>query len=146
MVAILVDWKIREDRAEEFENFWKTLGNVEGKKGFYREILTKPEPQSDSKFNTLGLTDRNYLTYVNIAFWDSVEDFERAVRESMPKTSQATDLASGRTKQSIELEPFEYKIRERIVLIPIAERGGALPDVSDLEPAVAELHLRETSV
>src|SRR5207302_7351215 len=119
MVVILVDWKIKEDRAEEFENFWKTLGNVEGKKGFYCEILTKPEPQPDSKFNTLGLTDRNYLTYVNIAFWSSVEDFETAVRESMPKTSQATDPASGRTKQSFELEPFEYKIRERIVLIPI---------------------------
>jgi hypothetical protein len=57
-----------------------------------------------------------------------------------------TDPTSGRTKQTIELEPFEFKVRERIVLTPISERGGALPDVSDLEPAVAELHLREMSV
>jgi heme-degrading monooxygenase HmoA len=143
MVVILVDWKIKEDRAEEFENFWKTLGNVEGKNGFYCEILTKPEPQPDSKFNTLGLTDRNYLTYVNIAFWSSVEDFETAVRESMPKTSQITDPASGRTKQSIELERFEYKIRERIVLIPIAERGGALPNFTELKQAGRVLLVRK---
>ena len=64
----------------------------------------------------------------------------------MPKTSQASDPASRRTKQSIELEPFEYKIRERIVLTPIAERGGALPDISNLEPAVPELQMREMSV
>lgn len=132
MVMILVYWQIKEDRVEEFENYWKAMMNVEGKKGFYREILTKPVTQSDPKFNTLGMTDRNYLTYVNLGFWNSVEDFERAVRETMPKTSQITDPASGRTKQSIELEPFEFKLRERIVLPPVAERGGALPEVSDL--------------
>src|SRR5215813_1892795 len=132
MVIILVYWQVKEDRVEEFEKYWKTLGNVEGKKGFYREILTKPVAQSDSKFNTLGLTDRNYCAYLNLGFWNSVEDFERAVQETMPKTFQTADLASGRTKQSIELEPFEFKLRERIVLTPIAEHGGALPDVFDL--------------
>lgn len=136
MVIILVYWQIKEDSVEKFEKYWKTLGNVEGKKGFYREILTKPVAQSDSKFNTLGLTDRNYLTYVNLGFWNSVEDFERAVRETMPKTSHTTDPANGRTKQSIELEDFEFKLRERIVLTPIAERGGALPDISNPEPEV----------
>jgi heme-degrading monooxygenase HmoA len=142
MVIILVYWQIKEDRVEEFENYWKTLGNVEDKKGFYREILTKPVAQSDPKFNTLGMTDRNYIAYVNLGFWNSVEDFERAVQESMPKTSQTTDLASGRTKQSIELEPFEFKLRERIVLTPIFERGGSLPDVFDLEDTGMELHVR----
>ncbi len=141
MVIILVYWQIKEDRVEEFEKYWKTLGNVEGKKGFYREILTEPVAQSDSKFNTLSMTDRNYRVYMNLGFWNSVEDFENAVRETMPKTSQTT--ASGRTKQVIELEPFEFKLRERIVLTPIAERGGSLPDVSDLEDAGMELLVRK---
>jgi hypothetical protein len=61
----------------------------------------------------------------------------------MPKTSQVTDPASGRTKQSIELEPFEYKIRERIVLIPIAERGGALPNFTELKQAGRVLLVRK---
>lgn len=138
MVIILVYWQIKEDRVEEFEKYWKTLMNVEHKKGFYREILTKPVAMSDPKFNTFSITDRNYRTYVNIGFWSNIEDFERAVRETMPKASQVTDPGSGRTKQTIELEPFEFKVRERIVLTPISERGGPLPDVSDLEGGALE--------
>jgi heme-degrading monooxygenase HmoA len=146
MVIILIYWQIKEEKAEEFEKYWKMLMNVETKKGFYREILTKPVTMSDPKFNTFSITDRNYRTYINIGFWNSIGDFERAVRETMPISSQVTDPASGRIKQTIELEPFEFKVRERIVLTPVSERGGSLPDVPDLEPAVAELHLRKMSV
>ncbi len=143
MEIILVYWQVKEDKAEEFENHWKMMMNVEGKKGFYREILTKPVTKPDPKFNTFSITDRNYRTYINIGFWSSIEDFERAVQQTMPKASPTTDPQSGRTKQSIELEPFEFKLRERVVLTPIAERGGHLPDVSDLEHAGMELHVRE---
>lgn len=143
MVLILIYWQIKEDKVEEFEDYWKTMMNVEGKRGFYREILTKPVTIPDPKFNTFSMTDRNYRTYINIGFWSSIEDFERAVRETMPKTSHTTDPSSGRTKQSIELESFEFKLRERIVLTPISQRGGSLPDVSDLEHVGMELHVRK---
>ncbi|HEY3975142.1 MAG TPA: hypothetical protein VGM18_19200 [Candidatus Sulfotelmatobacter sp.] len=143
MMIILVYWQIKEDRVEEFEKYWKTLMNVELKKGFYREILTKPVAMSDPKFNTFSITDRNYRTYVNIGFWSTVEDFERAVQETLPKASQTTDPASGRTRQAIELEPFEFKLRERIVLTPIWERGGSLPNVSGLEDGAVESLLPE---
>jgi hypothetical protein len=74
-----------------------------------------------------------------MGFWSSVEDFERAVQETMPKASQATDPTSGRTRQTIELEPFEFKVRERIVLTPVSERGGSLPDVSGMELLVRKM-------
>ena len=61
----------------------------------------------------------------------------------MPKTSHATDPQKRKIKQSIELEDFEFKLRERIVLTPIAERGGRLPDVSDLENPALESLVRE---
>lgn len=137
MVIILVHWQIEKGEEIAFEKYWKTLGNVERKKGFYREMLMKPLTMSDAKFNTWSITDPNYTTYINIGCWSSVEDFERAVQESMPRASQATDPTSGRTKHTIELEPFEFKVRERIVLTPVSERGGALPDVSDLAELVA---------
>ncbi len=146
MVIILVHWQIKKGQELAFEEFWKTLMNVEGKKGFYRETLTNPVTMSDPKLNTWSITDPNYSTYINIGCWSSVEDFEKAVQETMPKASQATDPTSGRTKQTIELEPFEFKVRERVVLRTIFERGGALPDVADLEHAVAELQMREMSV
>lgn len=141
MEILLIHWQIKKDRTEEFEKYWKNLMNVEGKRGFHLEMLTMPTPKSDPKFNTWSITDPNYRTYINIGCWNSIEDFERAVQETMPKASQATDPGSGRTKQIIELEPFEFKVRERIVLKPIAQRGGSLPDVSDLEDARMELIL-----
>jgi heme-degrading monooxygenase HmoA len=134
MVRNWVYWAILKGQELAFENFWRALANVEHKKGFYRETLMKPLTMSDAKFNTWSITDPNYSTYINIGEWSSVEDFERAVQASMPKASQATDPTNGRTKHLIELEPFEFKVRERIVLTPIAERGGALPNVSNLEP------------
>jgi len=143
MEIILVHWPIKEGKAEEFEKHWKMMMNVEGKEGFYREILTKPVPKPDPKFNTFSITDRNYHTYINIGFWRSIEDFERGVRETMPKTSQANDPEKRKIKQSIELEDFEFKLRERIVLAPIAERGGRLPDVSDLQNPALESLVRE---
>lgn len=145
MVIILIHWQIKKGQELAFEEYWKTLMNVEHKKGFYRETLTTPLTMSDAKFNTWSIPNPNYSTYINIGCWSSVEDFERAVQETMPKASQATDPTSGRTKHIVELEPFEFKVRERIVLTPIAERGGALPDVSDLESPL-ELLARKMAV
>lgn len=137
----MIHWQIKHERAEEFETFWKNLMNVEGKKGFHFEMLTRPTPKSDQIFNTWNITDPNYRTYINIGCWDSIEDFKKAVQETMPKASQATDL-SGRTKDIIVLESFEYKVRERVVLTPIAQRGS-FPNVSDPEYPPLELLARK---
>jgi heme-degrading monooxygenase HmoA len=109
MVIILIYWQIKKGQELVFERYWKTLMNVERKKRFYREILTKPLTMSDQKFNTWSITDPNYSTYINMGFWSSVEDFERAVQESMPKASQATDPTSGRTKHIIDSNPSSTK-------------------------------------
>ena len=105
--------------------------SVEDAQGFYREILTKPVTKPDPKFNTFSITDPNYSTYINIGFWKSIEYFEKAIQKVFPKASETKD-ASGKTKQTIELEAFEFKIRERIVLKRIADRGGPLPDDASL--------------
>lgn len=143
MEIILIYWQIKKGQELAFERHWQMMMNVEGKKGFHREMLTRPVAKSDPKFNTWSITDPNYSTYINIGFWNSIEDFERAVQETMPKASQAIDPASGRTKHTIELEPFEFKVRERIVLTPIFQRGGPLPDVSVLEETGMESLVRE---
>jgi len=146
MVIILINWQIKKGQELALEEYWKTLMNVEGKKGFYREMLMQPLTMSDAKFNTWSITDPNYSTYINIGCWESIEDFERAVQETMPKASQATDPTSGRTKHTIELEPFEFKVRERVVLRTIFERGGALPDVSDPQHPPLELVARKMGI
>ena len=128
MEIILVHWLIRNDKREEFVNHWKYKMKVGKPKGFYREILTRPVSKPDPKYNTFSVTDKHYETFINIGIWDSVEDFEEAIKSFFPPASEQTE--QGRTKQIIELEDFEYKLRERIVLKHIDDRGIALPDPS----------------
>lgn len=123
MEIILVHWLIRQDKTEEFVEHWKKNMKVGKADGFYREILTRPVSKPDDKFNTFSVTDKHYETYINIAIWESVEHFDAAIRKFYPKAK--TEAKPGkRRRQTIELEDFEYKMRERIVLKPLGDRAG----------------------
>jgi len=37
MELLLIHWQIKQERAEEFETYWKRLMNVEGKKQLIQE-------------------------------------------------------------------------------------------------------------
>ena len=125
MEIILVHWLIRKDKTEEFVSHWKDSMKVGAAKGFYREILTRPVSKPDPKFNTFSITDENYETYINIGFWESVEAFEDAIKQWFPTATEKRK--KGRIKRTVELEDFEYKVRERIVLKHLHDRGGNLP-------------------
>jgi hypothetical protein len=125
MEIILVHWLIKEGKEKDFENHWRNGMKPGNAPGFYREILTQPVSKPDPKFNTFSITDRSYVTYINIGIWESVAHFEAAIAQWFPKATEQT--TGGRRKQTIELEEFEFKVRERIVLQRIADRGGDLP-------------------
>jgi heme-degrading monooxygenase HmoA len=133
MEIILVHWLIKSDKTEEFVDHWKNNMKVGNAEGFYREILTRPISKPDDKFNTFSVTDKNYDTYINIALWESVEHFDAAIKTFFPKTESQTKT-DGKRKIVIELEDFEYKMRERIVLKPLGDRSGQdlpLPTLSE---------------
>jgi heme-degrading monooxygenase HmoA len=125
MEIILVHWLIKPGKSEQFEAHWKNNMQVGKAAGFYREILTKPVSKHDPKFNTFSITDKNYETYINIGIWESVDHFEAAIQRFFPSASE--EDKGGKRKQITELEDFEFKIRERIVLQRVADRGGNLP-------------------
>jgi heme-degrading monooxygenase HmoA len=125
MEIIMVHWLIRKDRTARFLRHWRKNMNVGKAKGFYREVLTKPVSKPDPKFNTFSITDENYVTYINIGFWESVEHFEAAIKKWFPRATQKR--SRGKVKHSIELEDFEFKVRERVVLEHLDDRGANLP-------------------
>jgi hypothetical protein len=124
MEIILVHWLIKPEKTEEFVEHWKSNMKIGKVDGFYREILTRPIPKPDEKFNTFSITDRNYETFINIAIWETVEHFDDAIKKFYPNTVVENENSGNRRKQIIELEDFEYKMRERIVLKPIGDRAG----------------------
>lgn len=126
MIILLVHWLIKKGREQEFETRWHQM-TVEANQGLYRELLaTINDEVANPKFHTFSVGNPHYSTYINIGLWESVEHFDAAVGKYMAPVSE-TPAGDGRTKYSIELEGFEFKLRERVVLRLIADRGGSLP-------------------
>jgi hypothetical protein len=95
--------------------------------GLYREILTTPDKNTfDPKFQTFTIENPNYTTYINIGVWKSLAHFDKAMEKYFPKAS--IEEKNGKTVHTIEVEYFEFKIRERIVLRKVKDRGVALPE------------------
>jgi hypothetical protein len=121
MVVILVHWLIKPNKTEEFVKRWEGM-TVQADSGLYREIFTTPETEVQNlHYHTFGLESPNYRTYINIGIWNSIDDFDKAIGKYIP------EVKSQNGKQIIELEDFEFKLRERLVLKVIKTRGKELP-------------------
>jgi len=133
MVVILVHWLIKKGREEEFKIRWKERMTVPSGSGLYREILTRldPDPKGQSsnpKFHTFSLGDPFYSTFINIGIWESVEHFDEAVGKKYIPEAVIVEKGDGRQTYSIEVDAFEFKLRERTVLEYISDRGKNLPE------------------
>jgi hypothetical protein len=125
MVVILVHWLIKLGMEEKFASRWKQM-SISRDAGLFREILTKIDiGPSNPKFHTFSVGDPFYATFINIGVWESVEAFDREVGKWIPE-AEITEK-DGRQKYTIELEEFEFKLRERVILEVVADRGGQLP-------------------
>lgn len=125
MIVILVNWLIQKGKENDFEQRWHKM-TVEQGKGLYREILTQLDVDTSPKFHTFSLGDPFYSTYINIGMWESVDHFDKAIGKYIPEAQIFEQ--DGIRKYSITLEAFEFKLRERVVLRVIADRGGQLPE------------------
>jgi len=126
MEIVLIHWLIKKGRELDFEKHWQKM-TIETDNGLLREILTTPDKNTfDPKFQTFTLENPNYTTYINIGIWQSLKDFDKAIQKYFPKAT--SEVKGNKTVQTIELEDFEFKIRERIVLRKVLDRGISLPD------------------
>ncbi len=132
MIIVLVHWLIKKGSEEQFITAWRKM-SISQYSGLYRELLTTVEYIStDPKFNTFSLSDPNYTTFINIGMWESLEAFDESVDKYIPKT-KSYKAEDGRKKTIILLEEYEFKLRERVVLNKVLDRGGDLPSADMLE-------------
>lgn len=112
----------------QFRDRWRSM-TVSPDSGLYREILARLDPEPpDAKFHTFSIGDPFYTTFINIGLWRDLESFDKAIGKYIPEAQ--TVEKDGRQKHTIELEAFEFKLRERVVLKVIEDRGGQLPPAS----------------
>jgi hypothetical protein len=131
MEIVLVHWLIKKGKEPDFEKHWQKM-TIKNDKGLYREILTTPDKNTfDAKFQTFTLENPNYTTYINIGIWESLSHFDKAIEEYFPDVKD--ESRNGKTFRTIELEDFEFKLRERMVLRKVVDRGSTLPnaDISE---------------
>lgn len=132
MVIILVHWQIKKGFEEQFVAAWRKM-SIGQKSGLYREVLTSVEQNlTDPKFNTYSISDPNYTTFINIGMWKSLEAFDEAIGKYVQKPT-SYEAEDGRKKITITLEEYEFKLRERVVLKKVLDRGGQLPSADILE-------------
>lgn len=129
LVVILVHWLIKPGQEEPFIQRWRSM-SVDGHAGLYREILTSLNKadaltQADQKFHTFSIGDPFYSTFINIGMWRDLESFDRAIGKYIPPVEIIE--RNGRKLQAVELDEFEFKLRERVVLSVVGTRGGDLP-------------------
>lgn len=123
MIVVLIRWYIHKGKEIEFVNFWENIMKVPDGSGLYRETLTKEDPNiTDPKMHTFDVESSYYTTFINVGMWESFDDFENAITKPYIRPKVVIE-----GKQYIEINDFEYKLRERVILNKISDRGGALP-------------------
>ena len=134
MIIALINWRIIPSEVESFLEEWMTklpLNNAEGLigeflskvegTGFFSGITWEMEP--DEKDDKAGWRSYNYVSYVNVGFWATKEDFMNAVGKYM---SQGRSI----------VKPFEAAPRRRAILTPEAWRRGAINLPPETSPGV----------
>lgn len=77
MDIVLVRWKIRPEKEDEFLEYWKKSIDVKPK-GLIDENLSKVESDETSNWD---ISDGAPVVYVNVGRWESKEDWKRAFTE-----------------------------------------------------------------
>jgi hypothetical protein len=133
MIIALINWRIKVDQEDAFLAKWKTQLKLENKPGLVGEFLSKvegrdfhpgvtwamePDDQDDP-----SVSEIDYVSYVNVGMWMSVDNFMSAVGQYM---------SEGRTIR----EPFEAAPRRRAILSPQHWRVGTSSLPQENSPGV----------
>ena len=115
VIIVLIHWKIKPDRVEDFLCFWKKKATVDNRRGLVGEFLTEAHSSAEYPWITWHLTgcEGKYRSFINVGYWAYAEDF----REQVDKYF---DTSTG-------VKCFEFEPRVRTVLKPQCWRLGDAP-------------------
>ena len=111
MVIVLIHWKVKHDRVDEFHQHWRQKTVVHDRAGLIGEFLSEACHTSEFPWITWDLTgcEGKYRSFINVGIWRDAETFHEQVARYFP--------------QSKPLD-FEYEMRVRTVLRPDSWRIG----------------------
>ena len=117
---VLVEWRIKKGREQEFLDYWSKQATVRDRSGLVGEFLSQAE--SREKFPLMVWeADPRWTTFVNVGIWRSGFGFEQQI---------------GRYIDLSRPLDFEAAPRRRLFVMPERWRIGTFPVIAMDHPAV----------
>jgi hypothetical protein len=121
MRIIVVEWRIKRGREEEFRNYWSTQATVADRSGLISEFLSVVENREQFPWMVWEL-DPRWTTYINVGIWRRGADYQQQIGRFIDRSKPPLD--------------FEAQPRRRVFLAPERWRAGATPFAPVDHPAV----------
>ena len=118
---VLVEWRIKKGREQEFLDYWATRATVADRSGLIGEFLSRVEDRTQFPWVVWNL-DPNWTTFVNVGFWRSNADFNEQIGRFIDLSRPPLD--------------FEAQGRRRLYVVPERWRIGASPFIAGDHPDV----------
>ena len=109
MRLVIVEWRIRSDREDEFLDYWSRREVVPERDGLIGEFLSRVDLSMPTPWITWAL-DPTCTTFINVGLWSSGDAFREQIGYTIDDTRP--------------MQPFEAERRRRIVLAPERWRAG----------------------
>ena len=123
MMIVLIHWRIKPDKVDDFLHFWKAVAKVGDRKGLITEMLSEVRTPKDFWYATWSLDPESlgdFKSYVNVGFWNDDDEFQKQIADKFNDDSPLKD--------------FEMYRRRRAILTPATWRRG-LAEFPKLDPA-----------
>ena len=109
---VVVEWKIKKGREQEFLDYWATKSTVPNRSGLIAEFLTGEEDRARFPWiNWVNAESPDYTTFYNIGIWHNADDFMGQIGSHIDNSRPPM--------------PFEADHRHRVFLQPLKWRIGS---------------------
>jgi len=118
---VLVEWRIKKGREEEFLEYWSTRATIADRSGLIGEFLSRVEDRKQYPWMVWDL-DRRWTTFVNVGFWRDGADFQEQIGRFIDNSKPP--------------QAFEAQKRRRVFIAPERWRIGEAPFLAADHPSV----------
>ena len=113
MMIVLIHWRIKPHKVDDFLDYWKTQATIGDRKGLITEMLSEVRTPKDFWYATWSLDSESlgdFKSYVNVGFWHDDNEFQTQIADKF--------------NDDRPLLPFEMYRRRRAILTPRSWRRG----------------------
>lgn len=121
MRIVVVEWRIKKGREEEFLKYWSTQATIADRSGLISEYLSRVESQEQFPWMVWDF-NANWTTFVNVGLWREGADFQQQIGRFIDNSKPPM--------------AFEADRRRRVFLAPERWRVGASATVKADHPDV----------